>query len=369
MSRVDLHMELAGLTGGMNFGGRHAVKETVEKVLWPFATFDRIRPFLRRRLTSVFGHIVSDTSNPFTAEIYRAPTAPEFRQALEFLQENFEFVTLPEVVAHFRDGSPLPDYPAFLSFDDGLRETADVIAPILKERGIPATFFLTARALDNRYLFYGHRRSYLLTSIQAAEMPPTLRRSVGALLGLSEPDPAQETICQALRRLSVHASDDCARLDECAEAMGVSWQDVLDAGPPFLTTRQAKALLSGGFSLGAHGIDHSKFAHLNETDRQHDLRRSLDFMADAFGQTDIAFAFPHSHKGVMRQWMTEQLAADPRLSMFFSTANFTPNDRVMVNRVCIDRPVGSTEPLDIGGILARSFLHSAVHHRGLRRAS
>lgn len=345
------------------------MRKGLETALSPLASFGRVRPFLRHRLTSVFGHIVTDAPNPFTGEIYRPPTVNEFRQSLDFLQEGFEFVTLAEVVAHFRDGSRLPEYPIFLSFDDGLRETADVIAPILKERGIPATFFLTARALDNRYLFYGHRRSYLLTSIQAAELPTTLRLSIGSLLGLSEPDPAQETICQALRRLSVHASDDCARLDECAEAMGVNWQNVLDAGPPFLTTRQAKALRSDGFSLGAHGADHSKFAHLNETDRQHDLRRSLDFMADTFGQTDIAFAFPHSHKGVMRQWMTEQLAADPRLSIFFSTANFTPNDRVMVNRVCIDRPVGSTEPFDIGGILARSFLHSAVHHRGLRRAS
>lgn len=345
------------------------MKKSVETALSPFVTFGRVRPFLRRRLTSVFGHIVTDTPNPFTAEIYRVPTVRAFCQTLDFLQENFEFVTLAEVIGHFRDGARLPEYPIFLSFDDGLCETADVIAPILKERGISATFFVTARALDNRYLFYGHRRSYLLTSIQAMGMPSVLRRSVGALFGLSEPHPAQETICQALRGLSVHAAGDCARLDECAEVMGVNWQDVLDTEQPFLTTEQAKELLSDGFSLGAHGTDHSKFAYLNEPDRRRDLRRSLDFMADAFGLNDIAFAFPHSHKGVTRQWMTEQLAGDRRLSIFFSTANFTPNDRAMVHRVCFDRPVDSTEPFDIGGILARSFLHSAVHHRGLRRAS
>lgn len=346
-----------------------ALKDRLESVLAPFSSFNRVRPFLRRRLTSVFGHVVSDARNPFTSEIYLAPTVPEFGQALDFLEKNFEFVTLADVVAHFRDGSPLPDYPVFLSFDDGLRETADIIAPILKERAIPATFFVTARALDNRYLFYGHRRSYLLTWIRTAGISPASRGTIGALLGRFEPEPSEETICQALHRLSVHIPADCVRLDECAEALGVNWQEVLDVERPFLTAEQAKALMSDGFSLGAHGTDHTKFAHLNETDRRRDLRRSLDFMAEAFGLDDIAFAFPHSHKGVTRQWMTEQLRTDPRLSIFFSTANFAPNDRVMVNRVCLDRTVGTSKALDIAGLLARSFLHSAVHHGGLRRAS
>lgn len=345
------------------------MKRSLEAALSPLARFERIRPFLRRRLTSVFGHIVTDVRNPFTAEIYRAPTVSEFRQTLDFLQEHFAFVTLSDVVAHLRDGSPLPDYPVFLSFDDGLRETADIIAPILKERAIPATFFVTSRALDNRYLFYGHRRSYLLTSIRTDGISRASCGEMGALLGLSGPEPSEEAVCQALRRLSVHSPEDCVRLDECAAAMEVNWQDVLNAERPFLTVEQAKELHADGFSLGAHGTDHTKFAHLNESDRRRDLRRSLDFMAQVFGLDDIAFAFPHSHKGVTRRWMTEQLRLDPRLAIFLSTANYAPNDRAVVNRVCMDRPVGSAEPLDIGGLLARSFLHSAVHHRGLRRAS
>ncbi len=350
-------------------GDFRAVRKRLETTLSPFARFNRIRPLLRRRLTSVFGHIVTDTPNRFTAEIYRAATVTEFQQSLDFLQENFEFVSLPEVVAHFRDETPLPDYPVFLSFDDGLRETADVIAPILKARGIPATFFLTSRALNNQYLFYGHRRSYLLASVQTAGISPASRGPIGGLLGLSGPEPSDETICQALRRLSVHMPDDCVRLDECAAEMEVNWQDVLNVERPFLTAQQARALHNDGFSLGAHGTDHTKFAHLDDTARRCDLRRSLDFMAETFRLDDIAFAFPHSHKGVTRQWMTEQLEDDPRLSIFFSTANYTPNDRVMVNRVCFDQPAGSATALDIGEVLARSFLHSAVHHGALRRAS
>ena len=106
---------------------RRVFRDTLETALAPLASFDRVKPFLRRRLTSLFGHVVRDSQNPLSANIYRYPTTAEFRRTLDFLRENFQFVDLATVVAHYRDGAPLPDYPLFLSFDDGFRETAEVI--------------------------------------------------------------------------------------------------------------------------------------------------------------------------------------------------------------------------------------------------
>ena len=84
------------------------------------AAFAAVRPFLRRRLTSIFGHRVADDRCPFVSSLYRHPTVAEFTNALAFLGRHFAFVTLDDVVAHFRGGRALPDYPLFLSFDDGL---------------------------------------------------------------------------------------------------------------------------------------------------------------------------------------------------------------------------------------------------------
>ena len=93
--------EICRYNVGRRMGDFRAVRKRLETTLSPFARFNRIRPLLRRRLTSVFGHIVTDTPNRFTAEIYRAATVTEFQQSLDFLQENFEFVSLPEVVGAF----------------------------------------------------------------------------------------------------------------------------------------------------------------------------------------------------------------------------------------------------------------------------
>jgi hypothetical protein len=155
------------------------------------AGFAAIRPFLRRRLTALFGHRVSDEASPLVVHVYRHPTVAELSDALDFLRRHFRFVTLDEVVGHFRDGQPLPDFPLFLSFDDGFREMAEIVAPMLRRAAVPATFFLTADAVDNRDLFYGLRRSYLIDRLGAAAAEDSEPRALAA----------------TLRAASIHAPD------------------------------------------------------------------------------------------------------------------------------------------------------------------
>jgi peptidoglycan/xylan/chitin deacetylase (PgdA/CDA1 family) len=302
------------------------------------AGFAATEPLLRRRLTSIFGHRVADDRCPFVSSLYRHPTVAEFTDALAFLGRHFTFVTLNQVVAHFREGRPLPDYPLFLSFDDGLRSMAECAAPILRAAGVPAAFFLTADAVDNGYLFYGLRRSYLIDRLQ----------------GLGGGDAAMAALCESLRQASVHTREGRGLVDRAAGILTVDWRSVLADRRPYLTRAECQALLDMGFALGAHGRTHDRFAELDGAARVRDLTRSLDFMEAAFGMERVAFAFPHSHRGVGKDWMAERLAADPRLSIFFGTGGFAPSDSVLVHRVGIDRPLQEEGPFDIASLIARA---------------
>ena len=56
--------------------------------------------------------------------------------------------------------------PGSSSFvDDGLRENYDIIAPILKEKGVPATFFINSATLDNTDMLYRHKASLLVNHV------------------------------------------------------------------------------------------------------------------------------------------------------------------------------------------------------------
>ena len=115
----------------------------------PFTALARLDPYplLRRHgggaLIAPFYHVVSDAPVPHATPLYPIQSEREFEQGLDFLLRHFTPVDLHAVVDSLRGGRPLPPNAFFLSTDDGMRENHDVIAPILKRKGIPATFFLS----------------------------------------------------------------------------------------------------------------------------------------------------------------------------------------------------------------------------------
>lgn len=64
------------------------------------------------------------------------------------LSEGYEVLTCGEVATRMRSGKPLPEKHATLSFDDGLKDQYTTVLEILREFGVPATFFYITCAFD-----------------------------------------------------------------------------------------------------------------------------------------------------------------------------------------------------------------------------
>lgn len=78
-------------------------------------------------------------------------TPERLRKQIAALQdEGYEIITCGEVAKRLHKGRPLPEKHATLSFDDGLKDQYTTTFSILKECGVPATFFYITCALDGR---------------------------------------------------------------------------------------------------------------------------------------------------------------------------------------------------------------------------
>jgi peptidoglycan/xylan/chitin deacetylase (PgdA/CDA1 family) len=67
-----------------------------------------------------------------------------FRSQLKFLKDNYELITLEQLLKATRTRTPLPCRAAMLTFDDGLMNNFTVAFPLLKEFEIPATIFVAS---------------------------------------------------------------------------------------------------------------------------------------------------------------------------------------------------------------------------------
>lgn len=65
------------------------------------------------------------------------------------LRDGYEIFTCGEVARRLRQDKSLPEKHATLSFDDGLKDQYTTAFPILREFGVPATFFYITCALEN----------------------------------------------------------------------------------------------------------------------------------------------------------------------------------------------------------------------------
>ncbi|MCL2246335.1 MAG: polysaccharide deacetylase family protein, partial [Lentimicrobiaceae bacterium] len=120
------------------------------------ATFQAIT---KQKILLPFYHTVAELQLPHIQHLYRMKTVKEFLEDLDFLLKHFEPISA-EMLYHFHVNKMVPQKPVFhLTFDDGLKEIYEIVAPILLQKGIPATFFVNSGFVDNKALFYRYHAS------------------------------------------------------------------------------------------------------------------------------------------------------------------------------------------------------------------
>ena len=87
-----------------------------------------------------YHRVADDTPNPWTIG------TNAFRQQIDWLQKNFDIVSLPELQDRVRSGCNRRPTVA-ITFDDGYADNSSFALPLLIQRGLPVTYFVTSHHL------------------------------------------------------------------------------------------------------------------------------------------------------------------------------------------------------------------------------
>ena len=217
-----------------------------------------------------------------------------------------------------------------LSFDDGLAECHQVIAPMLKSRGIPAIFFLNNDFIDNRGLFYRYRASLLIDHLKKDARG---FKRVTEFLSIPE-----EQVREAILMVGYNQQPLLEELARIAEMDDAAY---LKAHGIYMTTAQVKELLKWGFHLGGHSLDHPEFCRMQEREIVSQVSRSTRDLQERFGIRQACFAFPFTSDGIPEQ-VIDQLLDDGVADLLFGTAGLKRTGRYrFIQRIpmeSLDRP-------------------------------
>lgn len=256
-------------------------------------------------------HVVSDKKPPHTRNLYSCRDIEVFKNDLVWLLKHYKPVSLDDLNAWLKDGTALPANCFHLTFDDGMRECHDIIAPILKHFKVSATFFLCSAFIDNKQMFYRNKISLLLGKFNI-NLSKQQDISIGKIFE-SEGVPYNGFYKSML---SIKYSQS-ALVEKIADVLDFSFDDYLKTNPIYLTSEQIEHLLRDGFSIGAHSVDHPRYADLTLEQQIYQTKESTEFLSSRFPINCRAFAFPHSDAGVTLSFFGE---LSQSVDIFFGTA-------------------------------------------------
>jgi len=300
--------------------------------------FGLLTKLVKRDVAGLLYHCISDQFVPHVAGVLPVKTIRQFESDLEALQRLFSVVSYDDAAAHVNEGKALPPQAVLLTFDDGFSNAYHVVRPILKKRGLPATFFIVTDTLDNRKMADTHKKALCNYCMAVSNRPIAKTLSlINQKLPEAPRDPDKfRTWFQNL------TFEDCARLDSLCDMLNADVARYLADHQPYLTREQTRHMADEGFTIGAHSRSHRELWLLKEQDEmEREITESCAEICLITGKTTAPFSFPYQSNRISRRTLAAIRARNPHVGLLFDTHGFRKDSPFIVPRQCFDNPVGA----------------------------
>jgi peptidoglycan/xylan/chitin deacetylase (PgdA/CDA1 family) len=286
---------------------------------------------LSRCLSILIYHRVVTEPDPLAPD---EVCAREFDWQMGVLDRWFTVLPLRDAVAGLRAGT-LPVRSACVTFDDGYADNVTVALPILRRRGLPATFFLAAGFIDGGRMW----NDSVIETMRRAQGDTLDARCIGLdRIDISTVALRRHGIDKLLSSLKYLPPEERqVRVDKLAAESNCSLPTDM-----MMTTEHVRQLRANGIEVGAHTMTHPILAQLDAERAEGEIRDGKLRLEAITGAPVTLFAYPNGRPG--RDYRPEHVAMVKRLGFeaAVSTAwgvahqssdpyqlpRFTPWDRV-----------------------------------------
>lgn len=214
-------------------------------------------------------------------------TTPQFDWQMGLLARHANVLPLPEALHRVQDGT-LPPRAACVTFDDGYQDNYLNALPVLKQWGIPATFFIATGFVGTGIMFND-------SIIEAIRRCPKCTLDLGdANLGAHHLDnwKARHTAASSLIQQVKHAPPKtrAQQVDMIVRYSGVSLHT---ESRLMMDATQIRELQAAGMTIGAHTRTHPILSQL-QADMAHEEIKGSRADLEGILQTPIeVFAYPN----------------------------------------------------------------------------
>jgi peptidoglycan/xylan/chitin deacetylase (PgdA/CDA1 family) len=288
---------------------------------------------------------------PYVKGLYNVFTPEEFEADLDFILKKYTPLDI-EGLVKYKQTSQLSGKKKFffLSFDDGLRQCSELIAPILERKGVPATFFINTGFVGNTNFL--HRfKVVLLSEAIKKDKTEELKNKLEDFLNM-------QFSCRykAAKHIMTLRYPQRATISELIDCLGLDIDNQLKQFKPYMTLEEIQTLVSKRFTIGAHSVDHPEFYLLSEEEQLIQTITSVKTVDEWFNPKYNVFAFPFTDVGVKNSYF-DNLEKQCNIDLTFGCSGLK-NDKIKTNVHRI--------PMDDFGFNAQERLKTEFLHHSLK---
>jgi peptidoglycan/xylan/chitin deacetylase (PgdA/CDA1 family) len=253
----------------------------------------RLRALGNKDLRILAYHRVMTTPDPtiFEFDLELISTSPErFREQMLLIKERFRPMRLSDVISALDTGMALPADAIAVTFDDGYDDNYNIAFPILRELGIPATFFVSTGHIDSGRPF---AYDWLVHMILRSKAQRLVLPELGIDLPMPPSRPERRSL--ATRVLSTMKNIDAIEQEDMIMRLEKEWAMPSDVTPEDcrpMTWTQLREMHAAGFEIGSHGVHHRMLSKLPLAKMEQELRESKATLDRELGGAATLMSYP-----------------------------------------------------------------------------
>ncbi len=257
-------------------------------------------------------HYVRELENTRYPRI-KARQLSEFKAQLNYLEKNYEFVTIEECIDAIYKGDDIPDNAVLLTFDDGYKDHYESVFPILERKDIQGVFFPPAKAILEDEVLDVNKIHHILAINEEKDNIGDLLDLIYELLDRYREKYSLKSNEEYYSDLAVEGRFDPEEIifikrllqrelpDEVrSNIFNDLFDEFVDVDEKILSNElymdmdQLRCMQRNGMIIGCHGYDHYWLDNISQEKLEDEIKGSLEFLKRVGTPKELwTFCYPY----------------------------------------------------------------------------
>lgn len=234
-----------------------------------------------------------------------------FRQQIEFMKDNFNIVTMEQVMDAVEGKADLPTKAMLLTFDDGYIDNYTVAFPVLDEFGVQGSFFIPGKTFATHQLLDVNKVHYILASANIYELVEDVKKEMDYYRGNEfEYAPTEELykeyaiegrfdvketvfVKRMLQTVLPEKLRNTISSNLFKKYVGVTEEQL--AYELYMTEEQIRTMKRHGMFIGLHGYDHYWLGNLSPEQMKQDIKMALETLDEFIDRKRWVMNYPYGN--------------------------------------------------------------------------